>query len=855
MDMRNFGLSDDDLRQLGYEVSDKPRGSGPPPSGEPGGKPAPRRRASPALRVWLATLVVLPVAAWASSLGRRLPDPTPATAPDDSFSSARALAQLVEIAQGAHPTGSPDLQRVRDVIQGRLSALGLDPQVQVTTSFLRDSGTVRAATVRNVVARIPGSGSTGAVALVAHYDGAPLSPAAGDNAVGVGLVLETARAVLAGPAPRNDIILVFSDGDELGRLGARAFAEQHPWASDVALTLSVESRGSSGPAILLESMAANSDVIADLAAADVPGKATSLARSLRDQALEFPDAVGAAPEVTLTVLGGRAWEHLRRDTREQVSERTLQHGGQELLALTRSLGATDLRQQAAGPEQVYLSIPAVGVVHYPRGWVLFTSLGLLLAWGLMGWVVRLRRGSRNGVLGGLGVGIAIVAVSGFASSALFGALTGLHPEHGFLETAFYRDGPHVVALALVALAVTSVVYGIARRWCRTDEILWGALAMPLALAIWLTFAAPFAAPSVQWPLVAASGAAWLVTLLGPRRAASAWAWGAVLVLSCVILVLAVPDLELVATVWTLDGAASLGVWFGVTGIALLPLMEWLQRPKAWATPLLALVASGTLVGLYLPAVQGSVDHPEPTTLVYLTDEAAASGPVLRGGAPVSDTSTVRTVLGKWLTVPGPGEEWARSWVGDPPTGGTDPGVLLIGPDSLYVVIGTAPDARLAPPRLTVLSSSSVGGKREVELAVESELGGEMLGFQVPDGVVGELTGVGNASWEPDANPVRSVTHWGLPEGALRLRMSLAPGASESELIVLEHHLRPRNILGVYFFQRADSLIANAALGSDRLIQRTRLTFDVRDTAPSPLGGEQASGSEPPLQSSQQVVRD
>ncbi|MFL5852796.1 MAG: M28 family peptidase [Solirubrobacteraceae bacterium] len=41
-------------------------------------------------------------------------------------------------------------------------------------------------------------------------------------------VLEVARALRAGPRLRNDVIFVFSDGEENGDLGAAAFAGQSP---------------------------------------------------------------------------------------------------------------------------------------------------------------------------------------------------------------------------------------------------------------------------------------------------------------------------------------------------------------------------------------------------------------------------------------------------------------------------------------------------------------------------------------------------------------------------------------------------------------------------------------------------
>ena len=41
----------------------------------------------------------------------------------------------------------------------------------------------------------------------------------------------------------NDLIVLLTDGEELGLLGARAFVDEHPWLDDVALVVSIEMRG------------------------------------------------------------------------------------------------------------------------------------------------------------------------------------------------------------------------------------------------------------------------------------------------------------------------------------------------------------------------------------------------------------------------------------------------------------------------------------------------------------------------------------------------------------------------------------------------------------------------------------
>jgi hypothetical protein len=61
-------------------------------------------------------------------------------------------------------------------------------------------------------------------------------------------------------------------------------------------------------------------------------------------------------------------------------------------------------------------------------------------------------------------------------------------------------------------------------------------------------------------------------------------------------------------------------------------------------------------------------------------------------------------------------------------------------------------------------------------------------------------------------------------------LEVETSVSEVTLVILEHHLRPQEVVGTYFFQRADSLAANAALESDRAIQRTRLSVPLADPA-------------------------
>ncbi len=121
------------------------------------------------------------------------PAVVPASAPATDFSAERAMEHLRVIAREPHPTGSTANARVRDYIVEQLNSLGLRPDVQKsvsTTPWDIGGKPYSAGTIQNVIARLPGTNSRGAVLLMAHYDSVATGPGASDNASGVAALLE-----------------------------------------------------------------------------------------------------------------------------------------------------------------------------------------------------------------------------------------------------------------------------------------------------------------------------------------------------------------------------------------------------------------------------------------------------------------------------------------------------------------------------------------------------------------------------------------------------------------------------------------------------------------------------------------
>ena len=190
-------------------------------------------------------------------------------APLSKFSTKRALEQVKNISQKPHFVGSDNHNVVANYLVKELKNLGLETSIQEGFAF-SDKGVLTKC--KNILARIKGSDSNKALLLLSHYDSAPhsYSKGASDAGSGVATILESVRAFTYNKKQhKNDIIILFSDAEELGLNGAALFVTQHKWAKEVGLVLNFEARGSSGPSyMLMETNAGNSGLVKEFSAAN-----------------------------------------------------------------------------------------------------------------------------------------------------------------------------------------------------------------------------------------------------------------------------------------------------------------------------------------------------------------------------------------------------------------------------------------------------------------------------------------------------------------------------------------------------------------------------------------------------------
>lgn len=443
-------------------------------------------------------------------IGTTAPSPQPAGIAAGQFSAGRAMADVRVIAAHPHPAGSPEDQAVVAWLVQRLNGLGMIARAE---PFVPDISTLRHElppewpaphTMANVIAVLPGRDRTlPAVALMAHHDSVAGSPGAADDGTGVAAIIETVRAITAGPRPLRDIVVIVTDGEELGLFGARQVFQgtpPDPVRDHIGALINLEARGGGGRASLFQTGSANGAAVALAARVLHQPSASSLAVYLYRKmpndtdltmALPWADKRGVAA-YNFAFIGRPELYHSPRATPDRLDQGSLQHIGSQALDLTRAL--------ADAPA---LPGPATDVVFFDLFGLTVVTLPLWLGWLFLAGpafaIVHLFRqpGLKplRGVLGGAARMVGLMLAAGVW--VMLANRLSLHPGGWNYYDRLAANARLEVMAAFAALAAFVAVMG---GWRPQGAALGGAFAPLLLLGAVFQALAPMAAYVVVLPI-------------------------------------------------------------------------------------------------------------------------------------------------------------------------------------------------------------------------------------------------------------------------------------------------------------------------------------------------------------------
>ncbi len=578
----------------------------------------------------LAFVTVFILALVVASFAGKPPAAKPESIAAAEFSAARAMVDVEAIAARPHPIGSEDILRVRHYLRERLTALGLDviPDVEQQAVYVptRVARTLVTARVHNVVGILRGtSPDMPAILLMSHYDSVANSPGAPDDTAGVAATLEIiANLKAAGPLKR-DVIVLFTEGEEAGLQGARAFFTEDPLVKHVGLVFNLESRGGGGRALMFETSERAGGLIAaygDVVASPAANSLSAFIYRIMPNGTDFTNALSAdIPGLNFAFIGDEFAYHSASATPDNLDAGSVQHLGDQVLSLVRLLGnADDLNARA--PDVIYADLFGLTFINYPQaaGWALIGVLMVLLGYTAM-------QARARGLVRPAAFALGIVYFLGFAfvtglilyfAKASMGGLLDFQFKYALIgRHDFFLGG---CALLAAALAVGGAA--LLRHRLTMWNTWLGGLTLLFVISVALQFLAPGTTMFFAWPLLPLAIAAALVMFLCDGDLDSGMGL-AIVALAAIVS----------ASLLTTSGAA---IFLGLGGllpavialpamlvaVALFPGIDALARlPRVLPASLAVLALSFVSLGwaAFGPA---STVHPRLTQAYYLAGPAA-----------------------------------------------------------------------------------------------------------------------------------------------------------------------------------------------------------------------------------------
>lgn len=384
-----------------------------------------------------------------------------------AFSIENALFHLKNISKEAHYTGAKEHKKVQNYIVKELEKMGLEVEIQTQTAI--NKKWLAATTAENIIAKIKGTTTGKALMLLTHYDSNPHSSlGASDAGSGVVTILEGIRAFLAkNQTPKNDIIILITDAEELGLLGAQAFVDTHTLTKDVGLILNFEARGSGGPSyVLMETNGKNSKLLSEFIAAkpNFPA-ANSLMYSIYKKLPNDTDLTVFREDANINgfnfaFIGDHFDYHTAQDSYERLDRETLLHQADYFTTTLNHFSNCNLENLNSDENFVYVNFPFIKLLSYPFSWVtpmLITCVIVFLL--LLFFGISLNKIAVKNTLRGFIPFLVALILCGGISFSLWKLLLVIHPQYNDILHGFTYNGyTYITAFVFLNLWILFTIY-------------------------------------------------------------------------------------------------------------------------------------------------------------------------------------------------------------------------------------------------------------------------------------------------------------------------------------------------------------------------------------------------------------
>ena len=614
------------------------------------------------------------------------------------FSTIRALKKLENITKEPHYVGSENHTTVATYLQNELQELGLETTIQEGYSFSEWGNLVKS---KNILARIKGTDNSKALMLLSHYDSAPHSKSLGasDDGSGIVTILEGLRTFLHNKTPhKNDIVILFSDAEELGLNGAGLFVTEHKWAKEIGLVINFEARGSSGPAyMLMEVNQGNANMVEGFTEANPKFPVSnSLMYSIykmlpNDTDLTVFRERGQIQGFNFAFIDGHFNYHTAQDDMDHLSKTTLAHQGENLMPLLNYFSNADLKTLDSTEDKVYFNTP-IGFMSYPFSWnipLVVVALVLFLGLCFVGFGKRILNGRE--IAKGFVLFFGALLVAGAITFLGWRIMLEIYPEYKeILQKFTYNGHAYIGAFVFLTLAISFFFY---RKFITENQMMNYSIA-PLLLWIILNFALAFALPGAGFFVIPVFASLLMFSYFILTQKTN----------SLLNLLLAIPAIAIyVPFVTMFPIGLGLGLLFGsaillvLTFGLLLPVFGSFNKKGTWSL-LMLIIAIGFFVDAHLHSgFEKGKAKPNSLAYVYDADKDKAI----------------------WTTYDVTLDEWTKNYLGENPKAEPElnKNALHSKYNSAFTFTAPAPEKDLQRPNISFMRDTLIGDQRHLKIRI------------------------------------------------------------------------------------------------------------------------------------------
>ena len=497
---------------------------------------------------------------------------------------------------------------------------------------------------------------------------------------------------------KNDIVILFSDAEEVGLNGAALFVTEHQWAKDIGLVINFEARGTAGPSyMLMEVNQGNANMVDGFTEANPRFPVSnSLMYSIykmlpNDTDLTIFRERGQVQGFNFAFIDDHFNYHTAQDDVQHLSKKTLKHQGTYLMPLLNYFSNADLKTLDAVEDKVYFNTP-VAFMSYPFSWnIPLVAIALLLFLGLcfVGFGKRILNGRE--IIKGFLLFFGALFLAGVIMFLGWRITLEIYPEYKEILHGFtYNGHSYIAAFMFLTLAIVFFVY---RKYSPENQLMNYSIA-PLFIWILINFGLAFALPGAGFFVLPVFASLIMFSYFILTQRTNNLLYILFAIPAIVIYVPFVTMFPIGLGLKILFGSAILlTLLFGL----LLPILGAFGKKGIWSSIML-LLAVGFFIEAHIHSDFGA-GKAKPNSLLYVYD---------------ADEGTAN-----WVTYDNELDAWTKHYLGESPKSAEalNKNALFSKYNSGFTYLATAEAKEIERPTITFLRESIIGNQRYLKIKI------------------------------------------------------------------------------------------------------------------------------------------